>query len=792
MNKYFKRALIVTISLVLVYTGLRLYLNYKLREVLIHQVEQFADKNYQLKLGSIDIGWWAYNASIHGLQLIKIKNKESLNDKYHFTVAAKDVKLRGLYLYDLLFNQQLQINKLEIINPTIIIDYNDTLLSKQAEDSSLVHLYYKLSNIILKNPSITVRKISGEKVTLKSNYINYSFKHSLLKIEQIKYEVLHSKIQNFDAQYKISKASLFGFDLNVLMNESNFKFSSCSVDSIDVKLVAHTDTIHQVNKEASILQKLKSKSNLPIYPINIKHIQFRYQSKYNNISASAANFAYINNSLSLSAIKFSVKQKHLFEGEIEKLSFGGFLVDEFIHQQHCAIGKMKLVNPQIKTKLFIQENYAQLVKRRHEDIGYMIDSIAEFEISNGNFTLSNDRNKNIKLSLKSIQLLSHHINTRYFEDSVKSDLVRKLNLKTGLAFLNFANNLYHLKVGSIHYNLSEAQLAVNDFSIKSNYKKSEFHGIVKKQVAMIDLELATLGVTGFDLNWLINEHQFECDEVNAENLNVIFYKDKNIPLLESDTKKFPQQLLRDLNYPILVKTMYVKNASLISEILNPGAKNIAKIKVDQVQFTFSHIDNHIYKGNKMDVSFEGRIASSGLLKATASIDMYAADFKHSLHAEIGNMPFKHLNDFMFDFAGVEINQGTLDKAIIDIKGNRKKMQCKLDLTYHDLNMDILRNQNRKHKRYRNVASILANAIIYNHNPEPGKPLRRSVVEQAYISNKFIVGNWINVSLKAMLVTTAPTAANALQINNLINQNDSVEDLRQPNWLKRFIEKKKIK
>jgi hypothetical protein len=49
-----------------------------------------------------------------------------------------------------------------------------------------------------------------------------------------------------------------------------------------------------------------------------------------------------------------------------------------------------------------------------------------------------------------------------------------------------------------------------------------------------------------------------------------------------------------------------------------------------------------------------------------------------------------------------------------------------------------------------------------------------------------------VSLKAMLVTTAPTAANALQINNLINQNDSVEDLRQPNWLKRFIEKKKIK
>jgi hypothetical protein len=273
---------------------------------------------------------------------------------------------------------------------------------------------------------------------------------------------------------------------------------------------------------------------------------------------------------------------------------------------------------------------------------------------------------------------------------------------------------------------------------------------------------------------------------------VLFYKDKNIPLLETDIKKFPQELLRELNYPLMINKLHVTEAILISEILNPGANNIAQIKVDQVQATINHIDNGVFVGNKMKVVFEGRIFSAGLLKAKANFDMYAADYNHTIHAEIGSMPFKYLNDFMFDFAGIEINRGILDKAIIDINGNRKKIKCKLDLSYHDLSMDILRNQNRKHKRYRNVASILANAIIYNHNPEPGKPLRSAMVEQAYITNKFVVGNWINASLKAMLITTAPKAANALQINNLINQNDTVEDSRQPNWLKRFLAKKKIK
>lgn len=792
MKKHFKRGILIFSALVIVYTGLRIYLTYKLKEVLIHQVEQFADKNYQLKLGSIDIGWWAYNARIHGLQLIKVKNKESELDKYHFKISADDVRLRGLYLFDLLFHKELQINKLDIIDPSIIIDYNDTMASALHNDSSLVHLYYKLSKIVLKNPSIEIDKRSGEIVKLKSSNINYDFKQSLLKIEQITYAVEHSKFERFDSKYTISKASLFGFDLNVLMNDSKFKFTECSVDSIKATLIAHSDTTSRYKRERSLLEKLKTKSDLPLNPLSIKHIQFAYHSQHNNITATASYFEYTKNALSLANISFSLKQKHDFSGKIDKILLAGFSVDDFIHNQHCAISKMKLVNPSVNTELLIQEDYVQLVKKRNETIGYFIDSISNFEIVNGNFSLKHHSNKNIQLTMQTIALMAKGINTRYFEDSIKSNLVRQLTLKTGATFLNFSNNLYHLNIGSIKYNLATENLSARDLSIKPNYKKSEFHSIVKKQIAMLIVDLKIINATRLNLNKLINEHQFTCNEVHAEKLVVTFYKDKNIPLLESDVKPFPQQLLRDLNYPILVNKLSVKDASLISEILNPGAKNIAKIKVDQVQALFTHIDNHIYKGNNMDVLFEGRIASSGLLKAKATLDMFDANYKHTVHAEIGKMPFKHLNDFMFDFASVEINQGTLDKAIIDIKGNRHKMRCKLDLTYHDLNMDILRNQNKKHKRYRSVASILANTIIYNNNPEPGKALRRSAVEQAYISNKFVVGNWINVSLKAMLITTAPAAANALQINNLINSGDSTTQIIQPNWLKRFLAKKKIK
>jgi hypothetical protein len=51
----------------------------------------------------------------------------------------------------------------------------------------------------------------------------------------------------------------------------------------------------------------------------------------------------------------------------------------------------------------------------------------------------------------------------------------------------------------------------------------------------------------------------------------------------------------------------------------------------------------------------------------------------------------------------------------------------------------------------------------------------------------------NTSAKTALSNSkSPTAANALQIDTLINSGDSVQDLRQPIWLKRFLQKKKMK
>ncbi len=49
LNKQLKRVTIAFFALVMIYAGLRIYLNYILKRVVIEQVEQFANKNFKLE-----------------------------------------------------------------------------------------------------------------------------------------------------------------------------------------------------------------------------------------------------------------------------------------------------------------------------------------------------------------------------------------------------------------------------------------------------------------------------------------------------------------------------------------------------------------------------------------------------------------------------------------------------------------------------------------------------------------------------------------------------------------------
>jgi hypothetical protein len=758
-----------------------------LKSLVIAQVEQIASKNYRLELGKIEIGWWALNAHFYDVKFSKVKNSLSSDEQFFFILKASHIKIKGIQLYNLLFNHQIEIKKLSVFEPIIQLNYNDTIVPKLNTDGNLQQFNFKISDIELKNAKIKIIRSSGSVFNLKSKRLTYKIKQSEIFLEKVNMDARKKNERKIDITFNISAATLQGINLNGILNGNAIHYKACHVDSMKINWFWSEKHISKSKNKNDTIVKDNKVAEFIINPIYIKHIHFLHYGKNGTTETLADDLKYKLEQLQLNNFAFTINQQSILKGKIDGVNVLGFNVSSFIETHHGYLKEVSLINPSINLNYKSQKATNADLQKEDE---FLLDSILHFNIKNGSFSFKNDNQKNLKFELNAIGLIAKNVHPQYWQNKYSDKLFTDISLHVGASYLNLPNNRYHFNIQSASYNLRQEMITVNGFGVSSNYKKNTFHSIVKKQIAMLDLKLKKLSASAFNLIDLIRHERFICNSIYANQLVASFYKDKNIPLLESDYKKFPQELIHDLKFPFEIKSVHIAQSELISELLNPGSKNIARISVNNVKANFYNINNKKYSGNQLKVDFEGKIANSGLLQANANLDMYSSEFNHSLHAQIGTMPFNQLNEFMFDFAGVEIKNGILNKAVFDIIGNRKKMTCAMELSYHDLNMVILRNQNKKHKRYRNIASILANVFIYNHNPEPGKPLRKALIEHEIETNRFIINNWITASLKAMLVTTAPTAASALQLENLHGQNPKQFIYKKPNILSRFIEKKR--
>jgi hypothetical protein len=792
MNKTLQRILIVFISIMPIYVLLSIYTDYLIKDLITKQAKELSSKNYQLETGNIKTGLWNFRAEIEDLKISRLKPLRAEDSRYYYTITASSVKLQNLHLFDLLFSKNLQLQKLIIQQPHITLHYNDTISKVKSNDSTLYQLYYKLNEVVLNNANIEVHKSSGEKLLLNLHHLSYDIKDLHLYIDTISIKGINCTRLHFDYSTQVQQASLKGFNLNTLLNYMQFSYSSFSANSLKLRIQAHSLNKAYAAQKPYMLNGIKTVSGKQMNHLTIKNIDISYRSRNDVADIKAHQFYYAGKQVKLQQIFLKLKQKHLTEYKITSISIEGLDANQLIDQKHTSIKKIIINQPVITSILGVNAAYKKPEKNSQDHIGYSIDSVTQLLINKGNVKLSENKIPNKYISIHDINFSLKHFDPQYFYNFSEIPPPKEIEASTGGVDVNFKGNIYHLKIKHTAYHSNEKILHLDSLKIQSNYDKKTFYSKVKKQVARIDLSVKKLSLTDFDISKLLSSSKLTANELQAQQVQVNFYKNKQIPLGANEYKKFPQELIQDISYPFHIKKVTLKDSYLRSETLNQAGHRAAEITIDQMQATFAPVDNSKYKGNVMKAMLQGRLANSGKMVVEASFDMYALDFKHQLHAEIRSMPFQKLNDFMFDFASIEISSGNLNKAIIDIIGNNKKLHCDLNITYNNLSMNLIKNQNKQHKRYRNIASALANTVIYKNNPEPDKKIRLSTTMHQYESNKFIVGNWLTGSFKALLITTVPKAAQALNIIGVQAPNDSLPPGKTPKWLQRFLKKRKLK
>ncbi|MFM9944786.1 MAG: hypothetical protein ACKVQB_06090, partial [Bacteroidia bacterium] len=492
-------------------------------------------------------------------------------------------------------------------------------------------------------------------------------------------------------------------------------------------------------------------------------VRFTLNKEEKKLVFQGNNISYKNRDFSMKSFKIDIVQN--FETQIisKELTIKGMDADSINNGYHIAVKSLVLLEPKINLVLqnvtHTNDSDASILSL------FSIKKVNSLTLKKGTIKVSHKEKKYLMASAKNIELTAKNVlpghGSLYFENS---------SFKANDMFFNMANNLYNFKAAYFNYLQKTGYASLSNFKLTPNYSKADFGKKVAKQVARVTLNVKSVAFQNFTILDIINHQTFTCGKISIENLAAEFYKNKNIPLLATDIKKFPQEIIREFGFGLKINTLEIKNSILKGEVLSPNADNTGNIEVDQVNMIFKGVDNTITAGN-LDLTFSGRLAKTGLINASVRMPINDLQCNHTAHIEIGKMPFRYLNTFINDVVHVSITKGQLDRAVIDIKGNKKEINFKLALKYHDLEMKILADESTSRNSNKlNLATKLANAVIINSNPQPGKSLRISDTKTSIEKNKFILNNWIVASLNSMLITTAPGIVNFVKKNKNAKSN----------------------
>jgi len=756
MNKKVKIFLISNLFIIGTLVGLRIYVGSVLKEIVTGKVKEYSKDSYSLKVNKIEIGLLAINATIEGVHLKhNLQKDDSLNN--YINLSAKSIKLRGLKLFKLLTNRTLELNKFELIDPIIDI-HNNNIADSSDSKSNLKIFNLKLNKLVLQNAKLNFISRKKNKSSLKLGSVIYNARNQVLEINNL-------NISSKDSSGALKTVNLnigllTGFNLETIFKMKEFTYQDASLSKLSLNIINPNETKGASKLNISQVDNIFENKFLATFkPLKIKRLEVSITQGTNKSMISGDGIDYGNRDFKLERINFSQSGKKKMEFSANELQINGIIIDTLKNGYGLSLEKVSLQRPDFKIE--IQKDSSNNVKQKDTSISFAsyfnIRFIKSFLINKGAFNLKHNKSsltiaaKNINLEVKNI-----------IPDSLS--VCENLKFKASDIFVNLPNNLYHIETSQIRYEQKNASVLISSLKFKSNYTQKNFSKHIKKQTGRIDLTVQSISAAGFDLLKLINQKILSCSKILMDKANLEIYKDRTIPLAVNDYKKLPQELLRDAGLGITINSIEFRNSRIVSEVLSARSDKAGIIEIDRVNMLFKGVDNTSLAANKvMEIDFYGRLAKSGILKVNALMPINDPNCKHTVKLDLGKMPIQNINTLINDFLNVSITKGQLDRASAVINGNKKNINCKLDLYYHDLSMKILSNDSST-KKYilKKVGTKVVNMLIRNNNPDEGLPIRKGNKTIEVQSNIFIVNNWLKATLMAMLEVTSPTGNNLLE------------------------------
>ena len=332
--------------------------------------------------------------------------------------------------------------------------------------------------------------------------------------------------------------------------------------------------------------------------------------------------------------------------------------------------------------------------------------------------------ENIQLKNASIRLMDVAVDSVASRDDSRLVFSKQIFLSAEKVSWTSDDNLYNFVSDSIVINTSDRSASAKDFLIKPTLSEDAFVRKLRAQDDRFDFSFGHIAIYNLDMPALFNE-RVTADSIHIRSASLNVYRDLSIPRdKRSRVGLYPHQMLEKIPVPVTIKKIILPSAFVEYKERNPRTTRAGKVQFHNTYATLTNVTNDksaIKKNNILTVAINTRFMNMTPLHVVWQFYLAHPKGRFDVKGDLGSIRFADVNVITEPMGPARLEEGKLNDLQFNMAGGDYNMNGTVKMLYEDLKVSILEREKGTRKLdKKNVASIAANIMIKNSNPEKKK------------------------------------------------------------------------
>jgi hypothetical protein len=303
---------------------------------------------------------------------------------------------------------------------------------------------------------------------------------------------------------------------------------------------------------------------------------------------------------------------------------------------------------------------------------------------------------------------------------------------------------------------------LKNINLKSIVSGAQLAYKTNKPGNITEVNIKDIAVRAIKIPLLLSDNIFKCKLVSLNDITLKVFRNGNVELDKTKTKKLLQEVLRDVNFKYAIDIVDITKGTIIFEALRKGAREAGRLELKDVSIAARNISNmpEIWADSyPMTINFSSRLFGTSPLDIFIKMPLNDPNCNHYLKLTIGAMHMPDLNMLLEDLVKISVQSGELKEGHAEVYADKFRSSANATYIYEGLKVNVI----KENKSTKKVFTTIANMFVKNSNTgENGEKPRQSKIEFDRHMYKPFIAYWWETIAMTLLQTMAPDVYKQMQ------------------------------